>query len=57
MHSNIYDNNVIHKDIEITKMNSAENDDGMFLISVMCNINLSSCLYDWYILNIIFFNL
>ncbi|XP_003241201.1 protein transport protein Sec16B isoform X1 [Acyrthosiphon pisum] len=27
IHSNVYDNNVIHKDTEITKMNSIENDD------------------------------
>jgi len=37
---------VIHKDTEITKMNSAENDDGMFLINITFNISINSYLYD-----------
>jgi len=36
----------MHKDTEITKMNSVENDDGMFLINITFNISISSYLCD-----------
>lgn len=45
MHSNVYDNNVTHKDTEITKTNSTETDDGMLLISIRFNLKISSYLY------------
>jgi len=57
MHSNVYDNNVTHKDTEITKMNSIETDDGMLLISIRFNLKISSHLPICYILNMIFFYL
>lgn len=45
VHSNVYDNNVTHKDTEITKTNSTETDDGMVLISIRFNLKISSHLY------------
>lgn len=57
MHSNVYDNNVTHKDTEITKMNSIETDDGMLLISIRFNLEISSHLPICYILKMIFFYL